>query len=251
MQERGSGLIRLPSYRRVLISKQVRSPCSTQESFESKGATALTTKRLQRCPTFADRQREGETRLSLLDRNLPLFKSIIPELVRQSPDTILLTVSNPVDILTYLSWKLSGLPPNRVIGTGTNLDSSRLHFLIADKIDVNARNIHGYMVGEHGDNSVPLWLSLTVANVPVLNLNDKNGVKYTKETLKEFHEAVVGSVGLLARRLGFLYRLCFVCSMNDALIDIEEDEVKVNPFSQQEPSIEEHNGPFFVYNGPL
>ncbi|MCO5591738.1 hypothetical protein L7F22_045730 [Adiantum nelumboides] len=153
--------------------------------------------------TAGARQREGETRLSLLDRNRSLFKSIIPELVRHSPDTILLIVSNPVDILTHLSWKLSGLPPNRVIGTGTNLDSSRLRFLIADKFDVNAHNIHGYMVGEHGDSSVPLWSSLTVANVPVLNLYDKNGVKYTKKTLKEFHEAVVGSAYEVIKLKGY------------------------------------------------
>lgn len=143
--------------------------------------------------TAGARQREGETRLSLLDRNVTLFRKIIPEVVKHSPEAILLVVSNPVDILTYITWKLSNLPPNRVIGTGTNLDSSRLRFLIADKFDVNAHNIHGYVVGEHGDSSVPLWSSLTVANIPVLNLYDKKGVRYTKETLEELHEAVVGS----------------------------------------------------------
>lgn len=153
--------------------------------------------------TAGARQREGETRLSLLDRNLSLFKTIIPQLVRHSPDTILLIVSNPVDILTYVSWKLSGLPPNRVIGTGTNLDSSRLRFLIADKFDVNAHNIHGYVVGEHGDSSVPLWSSLTVANVPVLNLHDKNGFKYTTETLEEFHDAVVGTAYEVIKLKGY------------------------------------------------
>lgn len=153
--------------------------------------------------TAGARQREGETRLSLLDRNVALFRKIIPELLRYSPETILLIVANPVDILTYISWQLSGLPPNRVIGTGTNLDSSRLRFLIADKFDVNAQNIHGYMVGEHGDSSVPLWSSLTVANVPVLNLRDKKGIRYTKETLEEFHKAVVSSAYEVIKLKGY------------------------------------------------
>lgn len=153
--------------------------------------------------TAGARQREGETRLSLVDRNVSLFKNIIPKLVEHSPETILLIVSNPVDILTYASWKLSGLPPNRVIGTGTNLDSSRLRFLVAHQFDVNAHNINGYMIGEHGDSSVPLWSSLTVANVPVLNLRDKKGVRYTKETLKGFHQAVVGSAYEVIKLKGY------------------------------------------------
>ncbi|KAH7279233.1 hypothetical protein KP509_37G011800 [Ceratopteris richardii] len=81
--------------------------------------------------TAGARQREGESRIDLFERNVNLFKKIIPELIRHSPDTKLLIVSNPVDILAFASWKLSGLPPNRVIGSGTNLDSSRLRFLLA------------------------------------------------------------------------------------------------------------------------
>ncbi|KAH7365139.1 hypothetical protein KP509_18G010800 [Ceratopteris richardii] len=153
--------------------------------------------------TAGARQREGESRLSLLGRNLSLFKSIIPQLVRYSPDTILLIVSNPVDILTYLSWKISGFPPNRVIGTGTNLDSSRLRFLIADKFDVNAHNVHGYMVGEHGDSSVPLWSTLTIANMPVLSICDKDGVKYSRESLQELHKMVVGGAYEVIKLKGY------------------------------------------------
>ncbi|MCO5547122.1 hypothetical protein L7F22_000564 [Adiantum nelumboides] len=153
--------------------------------------------------TAGARQREGESRIDLLDRNIGLFRKIIPELVKHSPETILLIVANPVDVLAYASWQLSGLPPNRVIGTGTNLDSSRLRFLIADKFDVSAQNVHGYIAGEHGDTSVPLWSSLTVANVPVLNLCDKTGVKYNKDTLAEFHKAVVDSAYEVIKLKGY------------------------------------------------
>jgi len=91
--------------------------------------------------TAGARQIHGESRLNLLQRNVSLFQKIIPPLVRYSPDTILLIVSNPVDVLTYVAWKLSGFPSNRVIGSGTNLDSSRFRFLIADHLDVNAQDV--------------------------------------------------------------------------------------------------------------
>lgn len=91
--------------------------------------------------TAGARQNPGESRLNLLQRNLAMYKSIVPELVKYSPECILLIVSNPVDVLTYVAWKLSGFPVNRVIGSGTNLDSSRFRFLIADHLDVNAQDV--------------------------------------------------------------------------------------------------------------
>lgn len=91
--------------------------------------------------TAGARQISGESRLNLIQRNLTLFKAIIPPLAKYSPDCILMIVSNPVDILTYVAWKLSGFPVNRVIGSGTNLDSSRFRFLLADHLDVNAQDV--------------------------------------------------------------------------------------------------------------
>lgn len=91
--------------------------------------------------TAGARQNPGESRLSLIERNCSLFKKIIPPLVKYSRYSILMIVSNPVDILTYVAWKLSGFPANRVIGSGTNLDSSRFRFLIADHLDVNAQDV--------------------------------------------------------------------------------------------------------------
>lgn len=102
--------------------------------------------------TAGARQKEGETRLDLVQRNTDIFKKIIPELVKYSPNTILLIVSNPVDILTYVAWKLSGLPKNQVIGSGTNLDSARFRFLLSEKLKVAPTSCHGWMIGEHGDS---------------------------------------------------------------------------------------------------
>lgn len=103
--------------------------------------------------TAGARQREGESRLDLVQRNTDIMKTIIPELVKHSPNCILLLVSNPVDILTYVAWKISGLPKNRVFGSGTNLDSSRFRVLMSQKLDVAPTSCHGWIIGEHGDSS--------------------------------------------------------------------------------------------------
>ncbi|KAJ4840798.1 hypothetical protein Tsubulata_037175 [Turnera subulata] len=141
--------------------------------------------------TAGARQINGESRLNLLQRNVALFRQIIPPLVEHSPDTLLLIVSNPVDVLTYVAWKLSGFPSSRVIGSGTNLDSSRFRFLIADHLDVNAQDVQAYIVGEHGDSSVALWSSISVGGVPILSFLEKNAIAYEKETLENIHKAVV------------------------------------------------------------
>ncbi|PSS04061.1 L-lactate dehydrogenase [Actinidia chinensis var. chinensis] len=143
--------------------------------------------------TAGARQNPGESRLSLLQRNLALFRSIVPPLAKYSPDAILLIVSNPVDVLTYVAWKLSGFPPNRVIGSGTNLDSSRFRFLIADHLDVNAQDVQAYIVGEHGDSSVALWSSISVGGVPILSFLERQEISYEKETLEKIHKEVVQS----------------------------------------------------------
>ncbi|KAK6251131.1 hypothetical protein SCA6_005136 [Theobroma cacao] len=143
--------------------------------------------------TAGARQNPGESRLNLLQRNVALFSSIIPPLAKYAPDSILLIVSNPVDLLTYVAWKLSGFPSNRVIGSGTNLDSSRFRFLIADHLDVNAQDVQAYIVGEHGDSSVALWSSISVGGVPVLSFLKNQQIAYEKETLENIHKAVIGS----------------------------------------------------------
>ncbi|KAK9276485.1 hypothetical protein L1049_006019 [Liquidambar formosana] len=143
--------------------------------------------------TAGARQISGESRLNLLQRNVALFSSIIPSLAKYSPDSILMIVSNPVDVLTYVAWKLSGFPSNRVIGSGTNLDSSRFRFLIADHLDVNAQDVQAYIVGEHGDSSVALWSSISVGGVPVLSFLEKQQIAYEKQTLENIHKEVIGS----------------------------------------------------------
>ncbi|MFL0268099.1 L-lactate dehydrogenase [Candidatus Clostridium radicumherbarum] len=112
-------------------------------------------------------QRPGETRLDLIGRNLSIFKSIIPEITKYSPNSILLVVSNPVDILTYITYKLSGFPKERVIGSGTVLDTSRLKYMLGEKFNIDTRNIHTYIIGEHGDSEIATWSSTNIAGMNI------------------------------------------------------------------------------------
>lgn len=111
--------------------------------------------------------KNGETRLDIINKNLVVFKNIVPEVVKYSPDSILLVVSNPVDILSYITYKLSGFPASRVIGSGTVLDTSRLRFLLAEHFDIDARNIHTYILGEHGDSEIAAWSLTSIAGMNV------------------------------------------------------------------------------------
>uniref|UniRef100_A0A3Q2P2A9 L-lactate dehydrogenase n=1 Tax=Fundulus heteroclitus TaxID=8078 RepID=A0A3Q2P2A9_FUNHE len=149
--------------------------------------------------TAGVRQQEGESRLNLVQRNVNIFKHIIPQIVRYSPDCIIIVVSNPVDVLTYVTWKLSGLPMHRVIGSGTNLDSARFRFLMADKLGIHSSSFNGWILGEHGDTSVPVWSGTNVAGVNLQTLNPNIGTDFDEENWKETHKMVLDrSVWLLS-----------------------------------------------------
>ncbi|KAJ0048476.1 hypothetical protein Pint_15898 [Pistacia integerrima] len=180
--------------------------------------------------TAGARQIAGESRLNLLQRNLALFKDIIPSLVKYSPDSILMIVSNPVDVLTYVAWKLSGFPSNRVIGSGTNLDSSRFRFLIADHLDVNAQDVQAFIVGEHGDSSVALWSSISVGGVPILSFLEKQQIAYEKETLENIHKEVVGSAYEVISLKGYTSWAIGYSAANLAR-SILRDQRKIHPVS--------------------
>jgi L-lactate dehydrogenase len=110
-------------------------------------------------------QKPGETRLDLAQRNTDIFKEIIPEIAAYDPG-ILIVVSNPVDVLTYVALEVSGYPMNRVIGSGTALDTSRFRYLLSRHCSVDPRNVHAYILGEHGDSEVPAWSQVNIAGIP-------------------------------------------------------------------------------------
>ena len=138
-------------------------------------------------------QKPGETRLDLVNKNVAIFKSIIPEIAKRDFGGILLVVTNPVDILTQVAIKLSGLPEERVIGSGTVLDSARLRSKLGQHLSVDSRSVHAFIVGEHGDSEVVAWSSANVSGVPLSDMCEMRGHYNHKENTKEIADAVKNS----------------------------------------------------------
>ncbi|MFY0574853.1 L-lactate dehydrogenase [Cystobacter fuscus] len=118
--------------------------------------------------TAGAKQKPGQTRMELAEANVALCRTLVPQLLKVAPDALLLLVTNPVDVLTYVVQKLSGLPTGRVLGSGTVLDSSRFRFLLARHLNVAVQNVHAFIAGEHGDSELPLWSSASVGGVPLM-----------------------------------------------------------------------------------
>ncbi len=114
-------------------------------------------------------QKPGETRRDLTEKNIGVFRSIVPQIVKYAQDAILLVVTNPVDILTRETLRISGFPPERVIGSGTVLDTSRLKYLLGSHTGVDPRNIHAFILGEHGDSEFAAW---SVTHIAGMDLNE-------------------------------------------------------------------------------
>ncbi|KAL5106156.1 L-lactate dehydrogenase A chain [Taenia crassiceps] len=152
--------------------------------------------------TAGARQAVGESRLNLVQRNVEIFKKLIPALVTQSPNCILVIVTNPVDIMTYVSWKLSGFPQHRVLGSGTMLDTARFRHILGQKLNLHPSAIHGYVVGEHGDSSVPVWSKVTVGGVKLSDAYPKLGQAGDPDNFSSVHKAVVDSAYEIIRMKG-------------------------------------------------
>ncbi|WCK54579.1 L-lactate dehydrogenase [Aneurinibacillus sp. Ricciae_BoGa-3] len=117
--------------------------------------------------TAGANQAPGETRLDLIDKNIKIFKSIVGEVMASGFDGIFLVATNPVDILSYATWKFSGLPSERVIGSGTILDTARFRYLLGQYFSIDPRNVHAYIIGEHGDTELPVWSHTSIGSRPI------------------------------------------------------------------------------------
>jgi L-lactate dehydrogenase len=144
----------------------------------------------------------GETRLELVHKNTAVFKDIIPELLKINSSAIYLIVTNPVDILTYVTQKISGLPPGRVIGSGTLLDSSRFRYLLSKHCNIDPRNIHGYMIGEHGDSELAAWSITNIAGLPIDDYCSLCGSSCDKSIKKEIETKVVKAAYEIIQKKG-------------------------------------------------
>ncbi|XP_043285767.1 L-lactate dehydrogenase B chain-like [Venturia canescens] len=137
------------------------------------------------------RQKKGETRLDLVQRNTDIFKNIIPPLVKYSPNAVFVIATNPVDVMSWLTWQISKLPVHRIIGSGCHLDTARLRYMIGDRIGVAPSSVHGYIIGEHGDSQVPLWSSFSISGVLLRDVLPNIGLESDEEGWNEIAKDVI------------------------------------------------------------
>ena len=143
--------------------------------------------------TAGANQKPGETRLDLVKKNISIFKSIIPEIKKREFNGVLLIVANPVDILTTVALKLSGLGENKVIGSGTVLDTARLKYELGNHLNVDSRSVHAFIIGEHGDSEIAAWSSANVSGIPLNKFCEMRGHFNHDEAMKRIAENVKNS----------------------------------------------------------
>ena len=138
-------------------------------------------------------QKEGEDRISLLNRNFEVFKSIIDPIVQSGFDGIFLVATNPVDIMTKITLELSGFSPSRVIGSGTTLDTARLRYLLGDYFSIDPRNVHAYVIGEHGDSEIIPWSQAYITTKKVYDIIDSSNGRFNFDDLNKISKNVTGA----------------------------------------------------------
>ena len=150
-------------------------------------------------------QRPGETRLQLLERNAGIFRAIIPQVAQHNPDGIILIATNPVDIMTHLSVQISGLPPHRVLGSGTILDTARFRYLLSEHYAIDSRSVHAYIIGEHGDSELPVWSLANIAGVRLRDFRSAAGKGYDEAALQRIFEQTRDAAYTIIERKGATY----------------------------------------------
>ena len=180
--------------------------------------------------TAGANQKPEETRLDLVHKNVNIFKSIIPEIAKRDYQGILLIVANPVDILTYTALKLSGMPENRVIGSGTVLDTARLKYRLGEHLSVDSRSVHAFIVGEHGDSEIAVFSSANVSGIPLNRFCEMRGHFEHEAATRRIAEEVKNSAyEIIAKKHATYYGIAM--SVKRICEAIVRDEKSILPIS--------------------
>jgi L-lactate dehydrogenase len=181
--------------------------------------------------TAGARQKPGQTRLELAGVNAGIMAKLIPELLEQAPNAVLVLVTNPCDVLTVVANTVSGLPVGRVLSTGTLLDTSRLRWAISQRAGVSLSNVHAAMLGEHGDSEFPIWSSASIAQIPIREWTDTAGVRiFTEEALASIaHDTVHAAYSIIEGKGATNYAIGLACArLVEAMLG---DQHKIWPLS--------------------
>ena len=179
------------------------------------------------CIAAGANQNPGETRMDLITKNSKIFKNIIDQVMENGFRGIFLVATNPLDVMTYLTWKYSGLPTSQIIGSGTSLDTSRLRYLVGERLNINPKNIHAYVIGEHGDSEFVPWSN---ANIGLQNIHRF----LDSETLENIRVQVKNAAYEIINRKGATYYgigMCLV-RITNAILGDENSIITVSSYDE-------------------
>ena len=197
-------------------------------------------------------QAPGETRMDLIDKNSKIFKSIVSEVMKSGFKGIFIVATNPLDVMTYLTLKYSKLPPNRVIGSGTTLDTSRLRYLLSEKTGVSPKNIEAYVIGEHGDSEFVPWSNVNIAYQKISDMIRKKELKKIEDEVRNSAYEIIQKKGATAYGIG----MCLV-KITNAIIENKNSILPVSSWDEKHkicislPAIVGENGVKEKINIPL
>lgn len=179
-------------------------------------------------------QKPGETRMDLLKKNASIFKEMINEIMKSGFNGIFIVVSNPMDVLTYLTWRYSGLPSEQVIGSGTILDSARLRYRISERLSVSPKSVHAFQIGEHGDTEFALWSSANIGGQPLVELIDEAECDRIEDFARKEAYEIINKKGATYYGIGACVTKLVNCILGD--------ERRVLPVSSYDDFADVYNG---------
>ena len=180
------------------------------------------------CIAAGANQGPGETRMDLINKNSVIFKSIVEKVMQSGFNGIFLVATNPLDVMTYLTWKYSKMDASRIIGSGTSLDTARLRYMIADKLELNPKNIHAYVIGEHGDSEFVPWSNATVGLEPITSFIDKDSLNEIYVNVRDAAYDIIKRKGATFYGIG----MCLV-RITNAILGDENSILTVSSYNKE------------------
>lgn len=188
-------------------------------------------------------QNPGETRMDLINKNSKIFKSIVASVMDSGFNGIFVVATNPLDVMTYLTWKYSGLPANKIIGSGTSLDTARLRYMISDKVGINPKNVHAYVIGEHGDSEFVPWSNASIGLQNVRDFLDEETLDNIYRNVRDAAYTIINKKGATYYGIG----MCLV-KITNAILNNENSIITVSSYDKDNnifmgmPTVVNRNG---------
>ena len=173
-------------------------------------------------------QKPGETRMDLINKNSKIFKSIVTPIVESGFNGVFLVATNPLDVMTYLTWKYSGFETNKVFGTGTSLDTARLKYLVGSRLNVNPKSVHAYVIGEHGDSEFVPWSSADIALQDIDGFIEKDELEQIEKEVKNSAYEIINKKGATYYGIGMTLAM-----ITNAILEDENRVITVSNYDSE------------------